>query len=143
TPEVAIIDSASGTVDKVVPVEGVRGAIGVAYDGETGRIFVAAQGSDNLAIVDATTGETLHVVPVGAGSLNVAFEPAGRLAYVSNRGAGTVTVVDPDGAIVANLDNSPLPNHVATDGKGNVYAINKGRGDDEAGDRISRINAKR
>ena len=144
TAEVAIIDSATGSVEKVVPVAGARMASGVAYDAETNRIFVAAQGSDNLLIVDAESGETLHNVLVGAGALNVAFEPVGRLAYVSNRGAGTVTVVDLDGNIVANLDNSPLANHVMADGKGNVYAVNKSRGaDDEAGDRITRISENR
>ena len=35
----------------------------------------------------------------GAGALNVAFDPVKRLAYVTNRGAGTLTVVDPDGTI--------------------------------------------
>lgn len=144
TPEVAIIDTASDSVEKVVQVEGARSAIGVAYDAETNRVFVAAQGSDNLLIVDAESGETLHDVLVGAGSLNVAFEPVGRLAFVSNRGAGTVTVVDPDGNILANLDNSPLANHVLADGRGNVYAVNKSRGpDDAAGDRITRITQKR
>src|SRR5690606_26109911 len=97
TDEVAIIDAAGGEVEKVFPLEGSRGAIGVAYDGKTKRIFVASQGSDNLLIVDAESGKTLHNVPVGAGALNVAFDPVNDLAYVSSRGAGTVTVVDPDG----------------------------------------------
>lgn len=143
TAEVAIIDTATNTVDKVVALEGARSAIGVAYDSETNRIFAAAQGSDNLLIVDAGSGETLHNVLVGAGALNVAFDPVNRLAYVSNRGAGTVTVVDPDGHIVANLENTPLPNHVVADGKGNVFAVNKSRGaDNPTGDRITRITLK-
>ena len=83
-------------------------------------------------------------MPTGAGALNVTFDPVKRLAYVSNRGAGTVTVIDPDGRIVANLDNGTLPNHVATDGKGNVFAVNKSRGEDDAkGDRITRITPAR
>lgn len=143
TDEVAIVDVASGEVDKVIPIKGSRGSIGVAYDGETKRIFVASQGSDNLLIVDADSGETLHNVPVGAGALNVAFDPVNDLAYVSSRGAGTVTVVDPDGNIVANLENAPFANHVAIDGKGDVFAINKSTGpEDAAGDRISKLTPK-
>lgn len=143
TDEVAIVDVASGEVDKVIPIKGSRGSIGVAYDGETKRIFVASQGSDNLLIVDADSGETLHNVPVGAGALNVAFDPVNDLAYVSSRGAGTVTVVDPDGNIVANLENAPFANHVAIDGKGDVFAINKSTGpEDVAGDRISKLTPK-
>lgn len=144
TDEVAIIDIASGEVDKVIPLEGSRGAIGVAYDGETKRIFVASQGSDNLLIVDADSGETLHNVLVGAGALNVAFDPVSKHAYVSNRGAGTVTAVDTDGNIVANLENAPFANHVAVDGKGDVFAINKAKGEDNpANDRISKITPKK
>lgn len=144
TDEAAIIDAASGEVEKVFPIEGSRGAIGVAYDGKTKRIFVASQGSDNLLIVDAESGKTLHNVPVGAGALNVAFDPVSSHAYVSSRGAGTVTVVDVDGSIVANLENAPFANHVAVDGKGDVFAINKAQGQDNpASDRISRIAPKK
>lgn len=143
TSELAIIDTASGTVDKVVPVRGAMSAIGVAYDPKTKRAFVAAQGSDTLAIVDTASGETLHSVPVGAGALSVTFDAVSNLAYVSNRGAGTVAVVTPDGELVASLDGGTNPNHVITDGKGRVYAINKSRGEDDPnGDRIARIVPK-
>ena len=144
TNEAAVIDGKTETVEKVFPVEGAKSAIGVAHDPKTDRLFVASQGSDNVAIVDVASGKTLHLVPTGAGALNVTFDPVKRLAYVSNRGAGTVTVIDPDGRIVANLDNGTLPNHVATDGKGNVFAVNKSRGEDDAkGDRITRITPAR
>lgn len=139
-PEVAIIDTATDSVERVLPVQGARAAIGVSHDPQTDRIFVAAQGSDNLLIVDAGSGETLHDVTIGAGPLNVVFDPASRLAYVSSRGAGTITVVDPDGEIIANLENAPFSNHVMADGKGAIYAVNKSRDPkDPQGDRITRI----
>jgi len=143
TSEAAIIDVATLAVDKVFPVEGARTAIGVAYDAQTNRIFVAGQGSDNLLIVDAESGKTLHNVAVGAGALNVAFDPVKRLAYVTSRDAGTITVVDVDGNIVANLENAPFSNHVSVDGKGNAFAVNKARNpEDEQGDRITRLSPK-
>lgn len=144
TNEAAVIDAKTGNVEKVFPIEGVKMAMGVTYDAKTNRLFVAAQNSDNLAIVDVASGKTLHLVPTGAGPLNVTFDPVKRLAYVSNRGAGTVTVVDPDGKLVANLDDGTFPNHVATDGQGNVFAVNKSKGpDDKDGDRITRITQVR
>ena len=83
-------------------------------------------------------------VTYGAGALNVAFEPVSGLAYVTNRGAGTVTVVDGDGKVVGNLDGGTFPNHVREDGKGNVFAVNKSRGaEDPKGDRITRITPTR
>lgn len=139
TPEAAFVDLKSGEV-KVIPLPGAKAASGVAYDPQEGLIFVASQATDNLLIVKAETGEVLHDVAVGAGPLNVAFEPKGRLAYVANRGAGTITVVDTQGQIVANLDAGSMPNQLRADQNANVWAVNKSKGEnDEAGDRIWRI----
>lgn len=140
TPEAAVIDVASGKVEKVIALGNASSASGVAYDAKRGRLFVASQGSDNVLIVDVAAGTVLHDVPVGAGALNVAFDPVAGLAYVSNRGAGTVTVLDPDGKVVGNLAGGTFPNHVRADGKGNVFAVNKSKGaEDPEGDRITRI----
>ena len=144
TGEIAIIDTASNTVDKVFAVPNARAASGVAFDAENKRVLVVNQGSDNLLIVDPADGRVVHDVYVGAGALNVAWEPVDKLAWVSNRAAGTVTAVDAQGNIVANLDGGSFPNHVHEDGKGNVFAINKARGEDDAtGDRVTRIGLKK
>lgn len=141
TPEAAIVDLKTGEV-KVFEAKGAQGASGAAYDAQDGLIFVASQKTDNLLIIKADTGEVLHDVEIGAGPLNVAFEPVSRRAFVANRGSGTITVVDTEGRIVANLDAGSFPNQLRADGKGNVYAVNKSRGEnDEAGDRVWRIQA--
>jgi len=143
TNEIAIINTRSDTVEKLIKVDGVKGAIGVAVDPKSQRVFVAAQGSDNVAVVDMVSGKTLTTVPVGAGTLNVAFDPVSQRAYVSNRGAGTVTVLDVDGRIVANLPGGSFTNHAGVDGKGAIYVVNKARGaKDPQGDRITRIVPK-
>lgn len=137
--EAAVVTLATGETE-VFPLPGARSASGVALDARDGLIFVASQQTDNLLIVKADGGEVLHDVEVGAGALNVTFDPVNRLAYVANRGAGTITVVDTDGRIVANLDAGSMPNQLRADGKGNVYAVNKSRGEnDPVGDRIWRI----
>ncbi|RYF80038.1 MAG: ATP-binding protein [Comamonadaceae bacterium] len=142
-PEVAIIDTATAKVEKIFLVDGIKSPTGIGYDERSKRLFVTAQGSDNVAIVDPATGKTLHTVPVGAGSLNVAVDATRGLAYVPNRGAGTVTVVDTNGKIVGNLPGGTFPNHVTFDGKGSVFAVNKARGADDAqGDRITRITPR-
>lgn len=139
TAEAALVDLASGEV-KVIPLPGAKSASGVAFDVADGLIFVVSQATDNLLIVSAETGEVLHDVETGAGALNVTFEPVSRLAFVANRGAGTITVVDTNGQIVANLDAGNLPNQLRADGKGNVWAVNKSRGEDDPdGDRIWKI----
>lgn len=141
--EVAIIDTRSGKVDKVFAVAEIKSGTGIGIDERSKRLFVTGQGSDNVVIVDPATGKTLHNVPVGAGALNVAVDAPRGLAYVPNRAAGTVTVVNTNGQIVANLPGGTLPNHATFDGKGNIYAVNKARGADDAqGDRITRITPR-
>ncbi|WP_066093620.1 YncE family protein [Xanthomonas massiliensis] len=141
--EAAVIDGPTGKVDKVIPLQGTQGAIGVAYDSAAHHLLAVSQSSDNLLIVDVASGRVLHDVYVGAGALGVAYDPVHRLAYVASRAAGTVTVVDAQGRIVANLDGGTYPNHVAADGKGDVFLINKSRGeDDPQGDRITRITPR-
>lgn len=127
TNEVAVIDTRTDTVEKVLPVPGTKSAIGVAHDPVTGRIFVAAQGSDNLVVLDKD-GKVIADTPIGAGALNVVFDPVKRHAYVSNRGAGTVAVTDVDGKIVANLGPAPLANHAAVGKGGVVYVVDKSSG---------------
>lgn len=141
--EVAIVNTKTDTVEKVFAVENAVSASGIAYDAQNDRIFVAAQGSDNVLIVDAKTGKTLQDIKVGAGTLNVTFDPARRLAYVANRASDTVTILDASGKIVGNLDVGSFPNHIAVDGKGTAFTINKARGsEDGEGDRIGRITLR-
>lgn len=144
TSEVAIINTQTDTVEKVLPVPGARGAIGVSHDPQTGRIYVAAQGSDNLVVLDGNTGAVIADTPIGAGALNVVFDPVKRRAYVSNRGAGTVAVTDADGKIIANLGPAPSANHVSLGKNGTVFAVDKSanaRGEDS--DTLLRIRPRR
>jgi YVTN family beta-propeller protein len=99
-------------------VPGARGAIGVSNDPKTGRIFVAAQGSDNVVVLDGETGAVVADTPVGAGALNVVFDPTARQAFVANRGASTIAVLDADGKLLANVGGAPQANHVAADNAG-------------------------
>lgn len=142
TPEAAIVDLKTGDV-KVFELPNAKTASGVAFDSEDNLLFVVSQDTDNVLIVNAETGETLHDVALGATPLNVTFDAKSRLAYIANRGAGTVTVVNPAGEVVANLDVGGFPNQLRADGLGNVWAVTKSRNEnDEAGDRLWRITPK-
>lgn len=144
TNEVAVINTQTREVENVFAVPGASSAIGVGHDPQTGRIFVAAQGSDNLIVLDGKTGAVIADTPIGAGALNVAFDPVKRRAYISNRGAGTVAVTDADGKLVANLGPAPMANHVSIGKNGTVFAVDKSanaRGEDS--DTILRIRPRR
>ena len=142
TDEAAIVDLATGEVT-LFALPGAKGASGVAFDAQDNLLFIAAQSSDNVIVLNALDGTVIADTEVGAGPLNVTFEPKSRLAYIANRGAGTITVVDTKGEIVANLDAGSMPNQLRADGKGNVFAVNKSRGEnDEVGDRLWKITPK-
>ncbi|MFZ6762298.1 YncE family protein [Pseudoroseomonas sp. WGS1072] len=143
TNEVAVINTETDQVEKIIPVPGARSAIGVSHDPRTNRIFVASQGSDNLVVLNGETGAVVADTLVGAGALNVVFDPVRRRAYVASRAAGTVTVTDADGKIIANLGPAPLANHVAVDRNGTVFAVDKSAAArNEEGDTILRIRPR-
>lgn len=136
-PLAAIIDVTSGTVSQVALPSSVTRASGVAYNPATGRIYVASQGSGDLVVVEKDGTVVNQVVTatglkdadgkdVSAGALNVALDPVNSLVYVTNRNAGTITIHDLDGTIKQTIDAGRNPNHVEYDGRGNVYAVNKG-----------------
>lgn len=143
TNELFIIDLNSQDIS-VYPLPGAIAASGVGIDSKRGHAYVASQGSDNVLIVDTKDGSILHNIEIGAGALNVVYDAKTDLAYAVSRGAGTLTVLQADGKILANLNLGTLPNHVSLDGQGNAYVLNKSQGkDDPQGDRLSRVQLKK
>lgn len=126
--ELGVIDAATRTVKRVLPLAGAKNATGLAVDPKAGLIFVAAQDSDNLLILDSETGAVKHDVAIGAGALSVTWDAHNGLAWVAERGAGTITAVTPEGEIVAHLSGGSYANHITTDGKGRIFAVNKALG---------------
>lgn len=135
--ELAVVDVASRSVKRVLPLPGAKNATGVAVDPVSGAIFIAAQDSDNLLILDGETGAVRHDVRVGAGALSVTWDAANNLAWVASRGAGTIAAVSPEGELLAHLEGGSYANHVSTDGKGRIFAVNKSLGaEDPKADRL-------
>lgn len=142
TSELAVVDLKSGE-SRNIALPGAIAAAGVAYDPVEDLLFVTAQDTDNLLILKASDGTVLSDVDTGAGALYVTFEPESRQIFVGNRGAGSITVVNTKGEITANLELGSYPNQLIADGQGNVWAVNKSRGeDDDSGDRIWKIAPK-
>lgn len=143
TNEVFVIDLGQQAVEKVIPLPGALNASGIALAPAAGILFIASQDSDNVLLLDLKEGRVKHELTVGAGALNVVWEPVKQRAYVASRASGTVAVIDTAGKLLANLPAGPLANQLSTDGQGNVFAVNKSRGpDDSQGDHITRFTAR-
>ena len=123
---------------------GIKNASGVAVAADQKRVFVTGQSSDNVVIIDVENEKIMHNVAVGAGALNVLWDQDTEQAYIANRAADTLTVINLNGDVLANLSIGSLPNHLSTDGEGNVFLVNKARGqNDESGDQLSRLHFKK
>ncbi len=73
-----------------------------------GRLFVANVGTNDVTVIDPTSGETLATVPVGERPYGVAFAQ-GR-AFVTNQYADTVSVIDLDTlAMIETVDVGEYP----------------------------------
>lgn len=108
---------------------GGQSAINAYYDEKGKRIFVTNQGSGNLTVLDES-GKLLQTIPTGAGALGLNYNPIKDLVYVTNRQAGTTSVVDGKTyKVVAELKTGTFPQTVAIDKKsGKVFVTNKAQG---------------
>ena len=143
TDQIYVIDETTLAIDKVFNLKGVKDAMSVAVAPEEGLLFVVGQSTDNVQILNAADGTVKADVKVGANPLAVVWEPVHKQAWIANRASDSVAVVDANGNLTANLMGGSYANHVFTDGKGVVWALNKSRGaTDTTGDHISRFSFK-
>jgi YVTN family beta-propeller protein len=59
-----------------------------------GHVLVADMGTDYVAAVDPTDGKVINRIRTGNGAHQLFASPDGKLIYVNNRAAGTITVLD-------------------------------------------------
>ena len=66
---------------------------GLALDGHDNRIFAACDNM-KMVVLDATTGQTIASLPIGAGNDAVAYDPDRGMIYASNGGGvGSLTII--------------------------------------------------
>jgi hypothetical protein len=95
TSEILSLDARTLKVEARWSIKPVEEPSGLAMDVAHKRLF-SVGGNGRAAVVDATTGKVLAVLPIGTGTDGVAFDPGTGCAYASN-GEGTITVIRPTG----------------------------------------------
>jgi DNA-binding beta-propeller fold protein YncE len=73
---------------------GVSSVHGVRVAPEVGRVFASATGSNELVAIDEATGAIVARGPTGQFPDGLAYEPETATIYVSNKDAGTESVLD-------------------------------------------------
>jgi YVTN family beta-propeller protein len=89
----SVIDGGNLAVSTTVDLGGLaQGPNGLAYHEASDRVYVANRNSDNVSVVDPTSGTVISHLAVGTMPNGVAV--VDDLVYVANFGDGTATVID-------------------------------------------------
>ena len=68
--------------------------LGVAYNGSTGRLYMANFLANTVTVMEGGTGTVVGTVPVGARPAIVAVDSATNRIYVANSRDNTMSVID-------------------------------------------------
>ncbi|MGH8220939.1 MAG: YncE family protein [Steroidobacteraceae bacterium] len=86
------IDTSTNQVDATWPIPQCASPHGLAIDTATHRLFSSCENS-RMVVVNADTGAVVASVPIGRGTDAAAFDPRRKLAFSSNGGDGTISVI--------------------------------------------------
>jgi DNA-binding beta-propeller fold protein YncE len=92
TSEVVVIDAAKLTVLRHTSIAPCDGPSGLGMDAKNRRLFSVC-GNKTMAVTDADSGKLLATVAIGAGTDGAGFDSGAGLAFSSNGGDGTLTLV--------------------------------------------------
>jgi len=101
TNELVEIDAATAKVGKRIALAGCDEPSGLAIDTAKRRLFSVC-GNKVMVVTDPDAGKIVATLPIGAGADGVAFDDG--MAFSSNGGDGTVTVVGETGGKYAVLE---------------------------------------
>jgi len=90
--EVVEIDSRNLVITRRFSIAPGESPTGMGLDSEHHRIFSGC-GNRVMTILDIEAGKVIATVPIGGGCDGVGFDPGTGLAFSSNGGDGTITVV--------------------------------------------------
>jgi YVTN family beta-propeller protein len=103
---IAVIDAAKGTVTKEYSIAPCMAPSGLAIDTKNRKLFSVCS-NRMMVISDPDSGKVVTTVPIGAGPDAAAFDPGTGLAFSSNGGDGTLTIVQLNGGKYEVVENLP------------------------------------
>jgi YVTN family beta-propeller protein len=91
--EIVKLDAANRKLIATWPLPGCESPSGMSIDREKHRLFSVCDGG-KMVVVDYDSGKLLGLATIGDGPDAAGFDPKHGLAFSSNGGDGTLTVVD-------------------------------------------------
>jgi YVTN family beta-propeller protein len=114
---IAVLDAKRMSVLATWPLASCEGPTGLAIDRKTDRLFAACE--KQMAAVDAKTGKIVAMVPTGAGTDGMEFDPGLKYIFAPNGSDGTLTVIHEDSpdkfSVVENANTQPRARTMAID----------------------------
>ena len=105
--EIVRFDAAARKITATWPLANCESPSGLAIDPAGRRLFAVCDGG-KMAVVDANSGKTLANPSIGDGPDAARYDSARKLAFSSNGGSGTLTIID------AGKDSYPVQQNLAT-----------------------------
>jgi YVTN family beta-propeller protein len=105
--EIVRFDAAARKITATWPLANCESPSGLAIDLAGRRLFAVCDGG-KMAVVDANSGKTLANPSIGDGPDAARYDSARKLAFSSNGGSGTLTIVD------AGKEGYPVLQNLAT-----------------------------
>jgi len=90
--ELLRVDIATNKIDAHWPIPNCTSPHGLAIDAQAHRLFVSCV-NQVMTIVNADNGSVITTLPIGRGTDSAAFDPKRKLAFSSNGGDGTISVI--------------------------------------------------
>ncbi|HEY4318548.1 MAG TPA: hypothetical protein VGN04_13185 [Herbaspirillum sp.] len=118
--EIVAMNGRSNTVIEHWPLAGCDEPSGLAIDAASRRLFAVCS-NKRMVVVDADNGRMIAALPIGAKPDAAAFDPVLNLAFSSNGGNGTLTVVHED-----DPNHFHVTQNVATQAGARTLALDTG-----------------
>jgi YVTN family beta-propeller protein len=101
---------------------------GVAIDTSTGNVYVTNTGSNNVTVLNGTTGASVANITVGLSPYGVAYDPSTQNIYVANGGSDNLSVISGTSEkVVTSVGVGSTPVGVAVDpSNGQLFVANNG-----------------
>lgn len=118
--------SAYGSVTASYPVG--EDPFGVAIDTFTADVYVTNPGSNNVTVINGSTGVTVANITVGSSPYGVAYDPSTQDVYVANGGSDNLSIISGSTErVVGSVGVGITPIGVAVDlSTGDLFVANNG-----------------